>query len=316
MRPSLRPLAALALCAAALLTIPSVAAAASHKQAPAHGKSAKHAKPKPAKHPAAQEGDGGAVYGAASGSTQSSTPTVPAGSTPNGGTSSNGISAPSTSSGVTKSAGGQGTVNGAAANAGASTGTVTSGSTGDSGPVGPTGASGATGTSTAGGASAPTGPTGATGPTGPTGATGPTTPGPVAKILANGLAEAPAGAPLAVRQAIAAANQLIGQPYVYGGGHKSFISHGYDCSGAVSYALHGASLLASPLDSGSLEKWASSGRGAWITVFTNVGHAYVDIAGIRFDTSRAGDPNGKNGPRWRPLLASNAGFAARHPAGL
>jgi hypothetical protein len=322
MRPSLRPLAALALCAAALLTIPSVAAAASHKQAPAHGKSAKHAKPKPAKHPAAQEGDGGAVYGAASGSTQSSTPTVPAGSTPNGGTSSNGISLPSTSSGVTKSAGGQGTVNGAAANAGASTGTVTSGSTGDSGPVGPTGASGATGTSTAGGASAPTGATGATGPTGPTGPTGatgptgPTTPGPVAKILANGLAEAPAGAPLAVRQAIAAANQLIGQPYVYGGGHKSFISHGYDCSGAVSYALHGASLLASPLDSGSLEKWASSGRGAWITVFTNVGHAYVDIAGIRFDTSRAGDPNGKNGPRWRPLLASNAGFAARHPAGL
>jgi hypothetical protein len=75
-------------------------------------------------------------------------------------------------------------------------------------------------------------------------------------------------------------------------------------------------MLAAPLDSSSLELWGSAGRGLWITVFTNPTHAYVDIAGIRFDTSRAGDPGGKNGPRWRPLLASHAGFAARHPAGL
>jgi cell wall-associated NlpC family hydrolase len=316
MRFPLRPLAVLALCLSALVAVPSLAAAASHKPS-RHGKSAKHAKPRAPKHPAAQQGgDGGAVYGPTTSSTPLPTPPVTSGSTPTGGTSSGGT--PSTAK--TKSAGGQS--KGVATNTVASPETVAVGPTGSSGPVGPTGASGATGTTTAGGASAPGAPTGATGssgPTGPTGSTGPTGPttsGPVAKILANGLAEAPAGAPLAVRQAIAAANQLIGQPYVYGGGHKSFISHGYDCSGAVSYALHGGGLLASPLDSGSLEQWGSAGRGSWITVFTNAGHAYVDIAGIRFDTSRAGDPNGKDGPRWRPLLASNAGFIARHPAGL
>jgi cell wall-associated NlpC family hydrolase len=314
MRNSLRSIGALALCVAASLAVPAVAAA--HKPAPAHGKSAKHSKPKPAKHPAAQGGNGGAVYGPAAGTTQTTAPAVTTGSLPTGG-----ANAPLVVPAVTKAAGGQGTSNGSSANTTAS-GTIAVGPTVDSGPIGPTGTSGATGTTTAGGASAPTGstgvtgPTGSTGPTGATGPTGPTTAGAVAKILANGLAEPPAGAPLAVRQAIAAANQLIGQPYVYGGGHKSFISHGYDCSGAVSYALHGANLLASPLDSSALEQWGSAGRGSWITVFTNPTHAYVDIAGIRFDTSRAGDPNGKNGPRWRPLLRSNAGFLTRHPAGL
>jgi hypothetical protein len=138
----------------------------------------------------------------------------------------------------------------------------------------------------------------------------------VARILADGLAQAPAAAPAAVKEAIAAGNQLIGQPYVYGGGHQSFISHGYDCSGAVSYALHGANLLASPLDSSELELWGSPGPGSWITVYANAGHTYMDIAGIRFDTSTAGDPGGKQGPRWRPLLRSNAGYVVRHPAGL
>ena len=116
----------------------------------------------------------------------------------------------------------------------------------------------------------------------------------------------------AVKQAIAAGNQLIGQPYVYGGGHASFISNGYDCSGTVSYALHGANLLTAPLDSSEFEQWGAAGAGDWITVYTNPQHAYVDIAGIRLDTSRAGDPGGQSGPRWRPLLASNRGFAARH----
>ncbi|HEY5390345.1 MAG TPA: hypothetical protein VIJ83_07275, partial [Solirubrobacteraceae bacterium] len=179
--------------------------------------------------------------------------------------------------------------------------------TGADGPTGPTGPTGV------GGATAPTGPTGATGPTGPSGPTGPTD---VAHILSDGQALAPNDAPGAVKAAIAAANQLIGQPYLYGGGHKSFISHGYDCSGAVSYALHGGNLLAAPLDSSQFETWGSSGRGRWITVYTNPAHAYVDIAGIRFDTSTAGDPGGLNGPRWRPLRHSNAGFQARHPAGL
>jgi hypothetical protein len=148
---------------------------------------------------------------------------------------------------------------------------------------------------------------------GPTGPTGPTD---VARILPDGHAVAPADAPAAVKQAIAAANQLIGQPYVYGGGHKSFVSRGYDCSGAVSYALHGADLLAYPLDSTGFQTWGAAGRGHWITVFTNPGHAYVDIAGIRFDTSTGGDPGGLSGPRWRPLLHSNKGFQARHPAGF
>jgi cell wall-associated NlpC family hydrolase len=183
------------------------------------------------------------------------------------------------------------------------------------GPTGPLGATGpSTPVSVGGGASQPaTAPTGATGTTGPTGPTGPAG-GPVsrARILADGLAQAPADAPLWVKQAIAAGNQLIGKPYVYGGGHASFISNGYDCSGAVSYALHGADLLAAPLDSSQFEQWGASGPGAWMTVYTNPQHAYVDIAEIRLDTSRAGDPGGQSGPRWRPLLSSNAGFVARH----
>jgi cell wall-associated NlpC family hydrolase len=184
----------------------------------------------------------------------------------------------------------------------------TSGASGSGGASGPSGSSGATGTS---------GATGATGATGTSGATGPTAvPGAVAEILPDGLAVAPADAPTAVKQVIAAGNQLIGQPYLYGGGHASFISDGYDCSGAVSYALHGGGLLSSPLDSTDFETWGRAGAGAWITVFTNPAHAYLDIAGIRLDTSTAGDPGGESGPRWRPLLSSRAGFASRHPAGL
>jgi cell wall-associated NlpC family hydrolase len=185
----------------------------------------------------------------------------------------------------------------------------TQGATGAIGPTGSTG-SGAPVTAT-GGATEPTGPTGSTGPT-----SAPTVAGSRAKILASGLAEAPANAPAAVKQAIAAGNQLIGKPYVYGGGHLSFVSAGYDCSGTVSYALHGGGLLPAPLDSSALELWGAAGAGAWITVYTNPAHAYVDIAGIRLDTSTAGDPGGKSGPRWRPLLTSNTGFSARHFPGL
>jgi len=292
------------------MSIPAVAAAARNKQPAGHARAAKHAKPKHAKQPASEQGDGGAVYGSATTSTQTAAPTLPTSSSATGGASAGGATVPTASTPVTTAAGSHTPVANSAAN------TDPSGSTALSGSTGPTGASGSTGTTSAGGASAPTGPTGPSGSTGATGPSGPTTQGPVAKILANGLAEAPVGAPAAVKQAIAAANQLIGQPYVYGGGHKSFISNGYDCSGAVSYALHGATLLASPLDSGALEQWGSAGRGTWITVYTNAGHAYIDIAGIRFDTSGAGDPGGKTGPRWRPLLTSNAGFIARHPAGL
>ncbi len=137
-----------------------------------------------------------------------------------------------------------------------------------------------------------------------------------AKLLANGKAAVPAGAPEAVQQAIAAANQIIGRPYVYGGGHRSFLSRGYDCSGTVSFALHGGDLLDGPLDSSSFLRWGASGRGDWITIYTNPGHMFVVIAGLRLDTSAAGDPRGGKGPRWRPTLRSTAGFRARHPVGL
>jgi hypothetical protein len=153
---------------------------------------------------------------------------------------------------------------------------------------------------------------------GTTGAIGaqPTVAGTEAKIL-NGLAAAPEAAPDAVKQAIWAANQIVGRPYRYGGGHaKGFVDRGYDCSGTVSVALHGADMLDSPLDSGSMMRWGAAGAGQWITVYANAGHAYAVIAGLRLDTSAAGDPSGLKGPRWRPVLRSSRGFKARHPVGL
>jgi hypothetical protein len=137
-----------------------------------------------------------------------------------------------------------------------------------------------------------------------------------AKIV-DGLAAAPEAAPDAVKQAIWAANRIIGRPYRYGGGHgRGFVDRGYDCSGTVSVALHGADLLDSPLDSKSFMTWGESGAGDWITVYSSPGHAYVVIAGLRLDTSAAGDPRGGRGPRWRPTLRSSRGFRARHPLGL
>jgi hypothetical protein len=144
----------------------------------------------------------------------------------------------------------------------------------------------------------------------------PVVPGTVAKLQSDGLAAAPLDAPPEVQQAIWAANQIIGRPYVYGGGHGSFRSRGYDCSGTVSYALHGASLLRTPLDSGSFMRWGLAGKGSWFTVYTNPGHAFAVIAGLRLDTSPAGDRGGLRGPRWRPVLRSTNGFRARHPLGF
>lgn len=143
-----------------------------------------------------------------------------------------------------------------------------------------------------------------------------TVPGTRAKLLSNGQAAAPADAPEEVQQAIWAANRIIGLPYVYGGGHQRFEDDGYDCSGTVSYALHGGGLIDTPMDSGTFMKWADAGKGDWITVYTNPGHAYVVIAGLRLDTSAAGDPRGGKGPRWRPNLRTNRGFRARHIDGL
>ena len=130
--------------------------------------------------------------------------------------------------------------------------------------------------------------------------------------LVDGQAIAPAGAPAEVKAAIAAANSIAHMPYLWGGGHGSFESSGYDCSGAVSYALHGGGLLGSPLDSTGLTFWGEPGVGSWITAYGNSGHVYVVIAGLRFDTSGTGG----SGPRWHEDPGSPAGYIPRHPPGL
>jgi hypothetical protein len=157
-----------------------------------------------------------------------------------------------------------------------------------------------------------------------TGGTSPTDPAfqpaPKGKIV-NGIAIPPIGAPPEVVNAINAANQIVRKPYIYGGGHRSFISRGYDCSGSVSFALHGAGLLDTPMDSSDLMGWGDPGPGKWITVYTNPGHAFVMIAGLRFDTgyrdriakARGAAPG--SGPRWggpRPTR----GYHSRHFFGL
>ncbi len=141
-------------------------------------------------------------------------------------------------------------------------------------------------------------------------------PGAKATLMPNGLAAAPLDAPPQVHAAIAAANRIVGKPYRYGGGHARVEDSGYDCSGTVSYALIGAKLLKAPLDSSSFMRWGQAGPGQWITVYTNPGHAFAVIAGLRLDTSAAGDPSGAKGPRWRPALRSKRGFVARHPGGF
>jgi septal ring factor EnvC (AmiA/AmiB activator) len=138
----------------------------------------------------------------------------------------------------------------------------------------------------------------------------PLNPGQEAQVLSESEASAPASAPQAVQEVIGAGNAIATTPYIWGGGHGSFESSGYDCSGAVSYALHGGGFLESPLDSTGLETWGEPGPGQWITVYANSGHAWMVVAGIAFDT--VGGP----GPRWHdPWVDSPEGFVARHPAG-
>ena len=138
----------------------------------------------------------------------------------------------------------------------------------------------------------------------------PLNPGQEAQVISESEASAPSSAPQAVQDAVAAANSIATTPYIWGGGHGSFESEGYDCSGAVSFALHGGGFLESPLDSTGLETWGEPGPGQWITVYANAEHAWMVIAGIAFDT--VGGP----GPRWHdPWVDSPEGFVARHPAG-
>jgi len=131
-------------------------------------------------------------------------------------------------------------------------------------------------------------------------------------ILLTGIALAPPDAPQAVKDVINNANMIVGRPYVWGGGHASFYSSGYDCSGSVSFALFGGGMIPRPLASGELEGWGAPGPGKWITVYANAGHTFAEIAGLRWDT--VGDEQG-TGPRWHLAPASPDGFVVRHPPG-
>ena len=140
-------------------------------------------------------------------------------------------------------------------------------------------------------------------------------PAPVASAAMNSdrrTAIAPAGAPEQVVAAIEAANRITRKPYKWGGGHGSWRDSGYDCSGTVSYVLHAAGLLETARDSTGLSAYGERGKGGWITVYANAGHAYMTIAGLRFDTSGRGE----DGPRWRLEPRSASGYVKRHPAGL
>jgi cell wall-associated NlpC family hydrolase len=129
----------------------------------------------------------------------------------------------------------------------------------------------------------------------------------------NGTITPPPGVPAVVARVIAGGNAIADFPYIWGGGHASFIANGYDCSGSVSYALAAGGLLSSPLVSGDLASWGEPGPGRWITIYANAGHTFMDVAGMWFDTA------GRSGPyasRWLVATPPLGGYAVRHPQGL
>lgn len=131
----------------------------------------------------------------------------------------------------------------------------------------------------------------------------------IARIKA-GLATIPTGLPQEVQEVVKAGNKIASTPYLWGGGHGSFKSPGYDCSGSVSFALHGAGLLDVSMASGALAEWGEPGKGKYITIYANGGHVYMGVAGLRFDTS------GANPSRWQKPRDDNSGYTVRHPSGL
>jgi peptidoglycan hydrolase-like protein with peptidoglycan-binding domain len=137
-------------------------------------------------------------------------------------------------------------------------------------------------------------------------------PGDRAQIGSDGLAIAPASAPPQVQAIIAAGNQIASKPYKYGGGHGKWNDSGYDCSGSVSYALHGAGLLDTAMPSGDFTSWGDAGPGQWVTLYAKASHIYMVVAGIRFDTSG----RTKNNTRWQTDMRSSSGYTVRHPPGL
>jgi cell wall-associated NlpC family hydrolase len=130
---------------------------------------------------------------------------------------------------------------------------------------------------------------------------------------ADGLAVAPASAPEQVKAAIAAANRIVGKPYKYGGGHAQWEDSGYDCSGSMSYVLHGAGLLRQSRTSGGFMTYGFAGPGAWITLYANAGHGFLVVAGLRFDT---GYHNAGSGPRWSAKMRPTDGYTVRHASGF
>jgi hypothetical protein len=150
----------------------------------------------------------------------------------------------------------------------------------------------------------------------------PLTPGPRARLLPDGQAATPSDAPVAVRGIIAAGNQIVGKPYLYGGGHGlalDEVAPAYDCSGSVEHLLYGARLLPVTYDaaSGQLESFGLPGPGRWVTIYANADHVFMYVAGLRWDTHNAAGPqDGSAGIGWHPLVRSAAGFIARHPVGL
>jgi hypothetical protein len=134
-------------------------------------------------------------------------------------------------------------------------------------------------------------------------------------VLRNGIAYAPSNAPDSVKHAIWAVNSICRRPYVWGGGHGSFHDYGYDCSGTVSYALHYAGMLSSPIPSSDFLRYGERGRGRWVTIYSKHGHVFAMIAGLRLDTTdlRYGSDVG---PRWHLDGRDTWRFEARHPVGL
>ena len=131
-------------------------------------------------------------------------------------------------------------------------------------------------------------------------------------VLKRGRLRSPGGLPLRVRRIIAAGDRIAGKPYKYGGGHATWNDSGYDCSGSVSYALHGAGLLDSALTSGGFMSWGAPGKGRWVTIYANSGHVYMVVNGRRFDTTGRDE----SGSRWQSRKRSAAGYTVRHPPGL
>ena len=133
-----------------------------------------------------------------------------------------------------------------------------------------------------------------------------------AVVGADGLATAPADAPPQVQAIIAAGNRIATKPYKYGGGHGKWEDSGYDCSGSMSYAFHGAGMLDVALDSSGFMSWGEAGKGRWVTIYAKGSHAYMIVAGLRFDTSG----RSTQGTRWQADMRSAAGYTVRHPPGL